>query len=165
MEIMALAANGTTGNTTQNNWTIIVVLVAIIALAILLRRRRGGGSNLEMAMNLIGDVRHNLTVLSKFSATTPTFKKLKTGNWKRTMERITFLDEQLRNHINDAFKLSQEFNDRLNAAKLNKSTSYLMGVPTDKLKEALDKSREGLGAWIKENYQKEMFSRRRGLFW
>ena len=165
MELMALAANGTTGQTQGSNWSIIIILVAIIALALLLRRRRGGGSNLEIAMSLIGDVRHNLTVLSKFSSTSPTFKKLKTGNWKRSKERMDFLDEQLRNHINSAFTLSQEFNDRLDAARLNKSTSYLMGVSTDKLKDSLDMSRQGLGLWIKENYQKEMFSRRRGLFW
>ena len=164
MDIMALATNGNQG-ALGDNWTLIVIIIAIMVLLFWLRRRRSAGSNLEIAISLIGDVKYDLKVLTTFSISTPTFKNLKTGAWKRYKEKITFLDEPVRNHITSAFTLATDFNDRLNAAKQNRSTSYLMGVATDKLQEALNQSREGLAGWIKENYQKEMFQRKRGLFW
>jgi hypothetical protein len=164
MNIMVLAENGTQG-ILNNDWTLIGIIIAIMVLLIIFRRRRSAGSNLEIAISLMGDVKYNLKLLSTFSATTPSYKNLKMGSWNRYKEKITFLDEPARNNIAGAFALALDFNDRMNAARQNRSTSYLAGIGTDKLQEALNQSRESLASWIKDNYQKEMFQRKRGLFW
>jgi hypothetical protein len=142
----------------------ILVVVVIIVLGVLLRRWRGPGNSMETAIMLIGDIRHNLKVLSNFSPNTPTFKKLKTGSWEKNSERITFLDEPVRDTMKQAFTLAQTFNEQVDAAKRNRSTSFLMNISTGELIEAFNKSREELAAWIRENYQK-MYGRRRGMFW
>jgi hypothetical protein len=163
VDILMLAANGTGGGIMEYLRPIAIIAV-IVLLGVLLRRWRGPGNAMEMSIMLIGDIRHNLNVLSKFSPDSPSLKKLKTGSWRKSSERITFLDESVLDTLKKAFDLAQTYNDRIDEAKRNRSTSFLINVSTSELIDEFEKSREGLALWIRENYQK-MYGRRRGLFW
>ena len=163
MSFIQLAENGTGGGLMQN-LQLLIPLIIILVLGIQMRRLRGARSNLEVAVGLVSDVKYNLKVLNAFSASRPSFKKLKTGNWKKNNAKIVFLDQELQNSLTSAFTSALDYNDRLAQAKQQKSTSYMLGVDTAKLVEALTKSQEGLTVWIRENYQTEMVRRRRGLF-
>ena len=61
--------------------------------------------------------------------------------------------------------MAEEYNERIVSAKKNNSTSYLMGIQTDKLAYELNKAKEGLEVWVRDNFQTEVFKgRKRGLF-
>ena len=118
-----------------------------------------------MAIGLLSEINHNLKVTDAYSSDWRVKKRFKTGNWDRNKEKIDFLDEQLQMNISSAFGLAEDFNQRIDDAKQHKSTSYLAGIPVDKMTEPLTKSKQGLTEWIQANFQTELAQRRRrGLF-
>lgn len=156
--------NGAGGGILENIGLLIPIIV-IIVLGILMRRRGGAKTNLEVAIGLLSDIKHNQKITDSLSSTWQVKKKFKTGNWSRNKDKIDFLDEQLQHEIVDAFSLAEDYNQRIDEAKRQKSTSYLMGIQADKMGDSLTKSREGLEVWVRENFQTELFQRRRrGLF-
>lgn len=147
------------------NFGLLIPIIIIIIFGILMRRRRGAKTHLEVAIGLLSEINHNLKVTDAYSANWRVKKRFKTGNWNRNKDKIDFLDEQLQMNMSSAFDLAEDFNQRIDDAKQHKSTSYLAGIPVDKMIEPLTKSKQGLTEWIQANFQTEMFQRRRrGLF-
>ena len=164
MGFIEFAENGASGGFWET-YGIFIPVVIFLIISIVMKRKRGAKTNLEVAIGLLSDIKHNLKITDTLSSTWKTFKKFKTGNWQRNGEKIEFLDVELQDHIIDAFEMAEEYNERIVSAKKNKSTSYLMGIQTDKLADALNQAREGLEVWVRENFQTEMFKgRKRGLF-
>ena len=155
--------NGAAGSFWEN-FGLLIPIIIIIIFGILMRRRRGGRTRLEVAIGLLSEINHNLKVTDAYSSNWQVKKRFKTGNWNKNQDKIDFLDEQLQNDLATAFDLAEEFNERIDDAKRHKSSSYLAGIPVDKMTEPLTKSKQGLTEWIQANFQTEMSQRRRGLF-
>ena len=135
----------------QFSW--LIPLIIIVVLSIITRRRKPVEKTpQDIASSLLLDVMSNQKTLETFD-TQKRPKKLKLGSWQRNSEKLDFLDKPLRDTLSEAFKQVEDFNLRVESAKMYKSSSYLFGVNVDRLQEPLQKSRSGLEAWLKANME------------
>ncbi len=135
-----------------SQWMLIIPLIVLIVFSIFMRRRKSENSPQDIVMSLISDLHSNQRVVEQFeSQTRPT--KLKIGSWQRNRDKIGFLDETTRSNVSNFFKMAEDFNLQMDTAKRYKTTSYLSGMNTEKMREPLTKSIEGLQEWLKVNMQ------------
>lgn len=140
-------------DTSAEQWSWLIPLIIIIVLSFVMRRRRPAEKTpQDIASSLLMDVMANQRALEKFD-TQKRPKKLQLGSWKRNSEKIDFLEPSLRSTLTDTFRQIEDFNLRVESAKMYKSTSYLFGVNIEKLQQPLEKSREGLEEWLKANIE------------
>jgi hypothetical protein len=140
-------------NTSSEQWSWFIPLIIIIVLSFVMRRRRPMEKTpQDIASSLLMDVMGNQKILETFS-TRKRPQKLRLGSWQRNHEKLDFLDESLRKNLANAFSMAEDFNLRIDSAKMYKSDSYLFGVNIDRLEEPLTKSREGLEAWLRANIE------------
>jgi len=134
-------------------WSWLIPLIIVIALSFIMRRRKPAEKTpQDVASSLLMDVIANQRALEKFDTQTRP-KKLKLGSWQRNSEKLDFLEPSLRSTLSNTFRQIEDFNLRVESAKMYKSTSYLFGVNIERLQEPLDKSREGLEEWLKANIE------------
>jgi len=140
-------------DTAGGQWQWLIPLIIIIVLSFVMRRRRPAEKTpQDIASSLLMDVVANQRALEKFE-TQKRPKKLKLGSWQRNSEKIDFLEPSLRSTIAEAFRQIEDFNLRVESAKMYKSTSYLFGVNIERLEGPLTKSREGLEEWLRANIE------------
>ena len=140
-------------DTAGEQWSWLIPLIIIIVLSFVMRRRRPAEKTpQDIASSLLMDVMANQRALEKFE-TQKRPKKLQLGSWQRNSEKIDFLEPSVRSTLADTFRQIEDFNLRVESAKMYKSTSYLFGVNIDKLQQPLAKSREGLEEWLKANIE------------
>ncbi len=140
-------------DTSSQQWQWLIPLIIIIVLSFVMRRRRPAEKTpQDIAASLLMDVTSNQRALEKFE-TQKRPKKLQLGSWQRNSEKIDFLESSLRSTLAETFRQIEDFNLRVESAKMYKSTSYLFGVNIDKLEGPLAKSREGLEEWLKANIE------------
>jgi hypothetical protein len=136
-----------------DQWSWLIPLIIIIVLSFVMRRRRPVEKTpQDIASSLLMDVMADQRAIEKFE-TQKRPRKLQFGSWKRNSEKIDFLDPSLRTTLSDTFRQIEDFNLRVESAKMYKSTSYLFGVNIERLQEPLAKSREGLEEWLKANIE------------
>ncbi len=134
-----------------NQWAIIIPIIILIVLSFVMRRRRPAEkTDPEIVGSLFMDVNENLKLMERFSVRGRP-KKFKTDSWKRNSEKIGFLDQSLQDTLSQSFRLAEEFNQSIDAAKKQRANIYLTGVDAHKLEAPLTKSKEGLEAWIRSN--------------
>ena len=110
----------------------------------------------EIALNqqIVESLRHNSQV-----------KRYRTYSWQRNKDKLDFLGLELQNTLAKAFGMAEEFNREIDAARKYKSSSYLVGIPANKLREPFAKGRQGLEEWFQSNSgQAQVAPRRSGLF-
>ena len=140
-------------DTAGGQWQWLIPLIIIIVLSFVMRRRRPAEKTpQDIASSLLMDVVANQRALEKFE-TQKRPKKLKLGSWQRNSEKIDFLEPSLRSTLAEAFRQIEDFNLRVESAKMYKSTSYLFGVNIERLDGPLTKSREGLEEWLRANIE------------
>jgi|GEM_PF-647577 len=140
-------------DTAGGQWQWLIPLIIIIVLSFVMRRRRPAEKTpQDIASSLLMDVVANQRALEKFE-TQKRPKKLKLGSWQRNSEKIDFLEPSLRSTLAEAFRQIEDFNLRVESAKMYKSTSYLFGVNIERLEGPLTKSREGLEEWLRANIE------------
>jgi hypothetical protein len=137
----------------SQQWSYIIPLIVIIVLSFVMRRRRPVEKTpVDIASSLFLEVTSNLKTVDEY-ATRSKPKKLKTDAWRRNQEKVDFLDESLRSSLANCFRLADDYNMRLESAKMYKSNSYIFGAGVDQMKEPLLKSKDGLEQWLKSNVQ------------
>lgn len=107
------------------------------------------------------DVNENLRLMERFSVRGRP-KKFKTDSWNRNSEKIGFLPQSLQENLSQVFRLAEEFNQSIDAAKKQRANIYLTGVDAHKLEAPLTKSKEGLEEWIRSNMPLDTGAGRRG---
>ncbi len=147
------------------NIIVILVLVLLVAANIFLRNRKTEKTPLGMIASLLSEVAKNQKLTEGFNFQRGG-KKFKTGSWKRNKNKIDFLPLELKNTLAKAFDMTEEVNERIDAARKFGSDSYMAGIDVDKLKEPLAKSKQELQEWFQENMGKPEYAptKRRGLF-
>ena len=147
----------------SNNLLVILAIVVLLVFNIFLRRRRGEKTPLEVAFSLLSEIHQNQKLVESFQFNLKV-RKFKTGSWQRNKSKVDFLGQSLQTTLANAFSMAEGFNQDIDAAKKQKSTSYLSGINVDKLKEPLAKSRQELEEWLQANMEKQQQApRRRGL--
>ncbi len=151
------------GDIGQNLWLIALLIIIFIA-SIFLRKKTGESAPMIIAMSLLRDVDKNQKLMEAFLFHWKA-KKFKTENWRKYNTKLDFLDEELQIDISDAFRLAEDFNEQIEMARKNKTSSYLATVQVDRLRKPLAESRQGLDEWVQENWgNKEYYPKRHGLF-
>ena len=140
------------GGEGTSQWTMIIPLIGLIVFSIFMRRRKSENTPQDIASSLLSDLNANQGIVEHFdSQTRPT--KLRIGSWQRNNNKLGFLDGATSSNITNFFKMAEDFNLQMDTAKKYKTTSYISGINTERMKEPLAKSREGLQEWMKVNMQ------------
>ncbi len=150
---------------TGSNAILGIVVVLFLALNIYVRSRRGGKVPLGRAISVLAEINHNEKLVDNFSFHYGV-GRMKTGAWKKNKDKVDFLPRELRMILSRAFEMSEEVNDRIDAARKFKSDSYMAGIDVSKLKAPLAESKQQLQAWLQANMQNPEYQskKRRGLF-
>ena len=146
-----------------SNLIILVPIVLVILFNIVLKKRRGEKTQAEIALSLLADVTQNQRIVEAFIQQSQV-KKFRTDSWQRNRGKAEFLEPELREDLADTFGMAEEFNRAIDAARKYKSSSYLEGIPVDRLKESLDWSRQELAEWVQLNHGQNMMGQGRGGF-
>ncbi len=142
----------------------VIVIVLFMLVSIFLRRRSTEKTELGKVVTLLAEINHNQKSLDAFSYNLRV-EKLKMGSWTRSKDKLEFLDDKLRSTLANTFGMAEDFNQRIDAARKHKSSSYLAGIESDKVKDAMTRSQQELGEWFAENRDKEEMSpKKRGFF-
>ncbi|MFO8143814.1 MAG: hypothetical protein R6T78_03965 [Dehalococcoidales bacterium] len=140
------------GGEGSSQWTMIIPLIVLIVFSIFMRRRRSENTPQDIASSLLNDINADQGIIERFGTQTkPT--KLKTGSWDRNNEKLGFLDEETRNSVSNFFKIAEDFNQQIESAKTYRTSSYLSNINVERIKEPMNKSKEGLQDWLKNNMQ------------
>jgi hypothetical protein len=134
---------------------ILIPLILLILFNIFFRRRKGERTQPEIAISLLSEVALNQQIAEAFLQKAQV-KKFRTDSWQRNREKLDFLDQKLQDELAKTFNMAEEFNRAADDARKFKSSSYLLGVPVDKLKESLARSRQGLEQWFEANKDQAM---------
>jgi len=147
------------------NIILVIVVILFLALNVFIRSRRAGGSPLGRVVGIFANLNHNEKLVENFGFHR-SVEKLKTNAWKKNKDKVDFLPQELRMALSQVFEMSEEVNERIDAARKFKSDSYMAGIDVSKLKPPLAKCRQQLQEWFQENMQNPEFQpkRRRGLF-
>ena len=146
------------------NVVLAILIVLLIVANVFFRKRRSEKTPLGMVVGLLTDVHKSEKLIETFSFHWRS-EKLRTGSWRRNKAKIDFLPIELQNTLSKAFEMSEDFNERIDAARKYGSDSYLAGIDVDKLKEPLAKGNQQLQEWLEENMQNPEYApKRRGLF-
>jgi len=150
---------------TGTNVIIGIVLVLFLALNIYVKSRRTGKAPLGRAVSVLAEINHNEKLVDNFSFHYGV-GRMKTGAWKKNKDKVDFLPRELRMTLSRAFEMSEEVNDRIDAARKFKSDSYMAGIDVSKLKAPLAESKQQLQEWLQANMQNPEYQpkKRRGLF-
>jgi hypothetical protein len=134
----------------------LVPVVAFIVINIFFRKRQEQKRQQQVVRSLLSEIDYNQKLMETFLFKWQS-KKFKTGTWKSNRGKMDYIDQGLHDRLADTYAIAEEFNGEIEAAKKHKSSSYLAGIQVDRLKEPLDKSRQGLEEWLELNKRaKEM---------
>jgi hypothetical protein len=135
-------------STIQENLPFIIGALALIALQLFLRKKAGPAANQQQVVqNLLAEIQLDLKIAENFSYSAPA-RKYMTTTWRMNNTRLEFLDKAVLDNINDAFMLAEDYNKQIDSAKKFKSSSYIVGIDTKKLKGLLTQSQQGLEKWM-----------------
>ena len=152
------------GEGVPGNIILVVVILLFMLGSIFLRRRSIEKTELGKVVGLLSEINQNLQIIEDFSFTSRV-RKFKTGTWARNQGKLDFLDNGLQTALAKAFGIAEESNQKIDATRRYKSTSYLASIEVEKLKEAMTQSQQELEEWFTENKdKKELFPKKRGLF-
>ena len=123
------------------------LIFGIIIVNGVLKRRRGGKTPQETVALLLYEIYINQKLSDTFHYSWRV-RKFKTNTWKRARNRLSFLNQRLLDDLSNAFTMADDFNQQINLARRDKSSSYVASINVDKLKPLLARSREGLEEWM-----------------
>ncbi len=137
----------------NQQWAYIIPLIVIVVLSFVMRRRKPiEKTPVDIATSLFVETTTNLKTVDEFGSNSKP-KKLKMAAWQRNQTKIDFLDESVRGNLANGYRLVEDYNMRLDSAKMYKSNSYIFGAGAEQMREPLLKSKEGLEQWLKSNVQ------------
>ena len=151
-------------NQTTINILLGILIVLVLVANIYFKRRKMEKTPLGTVATMLMELESNYNLTESFSFHRG-IQKFKTGSWNRNKDKIDFLPTELRNTVSKAFEMSEDVNERIDAARKYGSDSYMAGIDVGKLKGPIDKSREDLRVWLQENMDNPEYApKRRGLF-
>jgi len=138
----------------MDNLPIILAVLVLLLLQYFFWRPKPERTQQEIAHSLLSEVKLNQGVAAIFSLRDKP-KKFEVTSWLRNKNRLDFLGESLQSTLVETFAMVEDFNRHIDAAKKQRSTSYMDSFSVDKLKGPLAKSKEGLEEWFLINTGKK----------
>jgi len=152
------------GDGTWENILPVIIIAIFMVANFFLRRRKTEKTENGKAISLLTEINQNLKIIEGFTCNVR-IKKFMTGSWKRNNSQVGFLGEKLQNTLASTYSMVEECNRQIETAKQYKSSSYLVGIEVDRLREALIRSKQGLEEWAATNTdKKEMTPKKRSIF-
>jgi hypothetical protein len=144
-------------------WLLVVLVLVALFWNMSRRRKRqsSGNTRVDAASGVLIDVNDNLRVMEERLTNFQSKKKFTDRNWKIYQNQLEFLDPPILTALKDAFATAADLNSRIDSARKNKAMSTLQDMPLEKLRDPLNKGKEGLTTWLRSNYQTEMQSKPR----
>ena len=144
---------------------LVILLIGALGLNVFVKFRRMKKTPLGRAASILIDINQNEKFMENFSYHHG-IGRMRTGAWKKNKDKVDYLPQELRMKLAQLFEMSEQVNERIDAARKFKSDSYMAGIDVDKLKAPLAKSEQQLREWLQENMQNPEYQpkRRRGLF-
>jgi len=144
----------------SGSWILIFTLIVIFVLFSLLRKRGGPTKYPEYVQSVIWDIRLNQAIVSSFFKRAELKlkpRRFESTNWMLNKNRVTFLNESLKNDLNEIFDMVAQYNQDLKVSWKTNPESY-GNIDLSHFKELLDRSREALEEWMVENYGQKEYS-------
>jgi len=132
----------------------LIPVIMFILFNVLFRKQREQQRRIAVVKRLLSEIDYNHRLVELFSLQSQ-MKKFKTATWKRNKDKMDYIDQSLYLTLADAYAIADGFNREIDEAKKYKSTSYLVGINTQRLIEPLAKGRRGLEEWIELNKGKK----------
>ena len=132
----------------EGSLPLILLAIGLILMQFFLRRRRQPEvTQQEIVERLLAEVRLNLSLVEVFYLDSK-IRKFETAAWQMNKTKLDFLEHPVQGALADAFRMAEDFNQQIAAAKKHKSASYMINIDANKLKGPLTKSRLGLEEWL-----------------
>lgn len=128
----------------------LIPVAIFVIFNIFLRKQQEQKRRLGVVKGLIAEIDKNQKLMEAFLLQWQ-YKKFKTGHWQRNKDKLEYIDQGLRVKLASTYEIAEGFNEEIETAKQQKSTSYLAGIRVDKLREPLAESRQGLEEWYALN--------------
>lgn len=139
-------------------------VVLLLVVNFLVRKRKMEKTTLGMVVTVLDELRFNEKHVDDFSFHR-SFGKFKTSHWSKNRSQLDFIPPEVTAKVGKAMDMTEDANERINAAKKFGSDSYMAGIDVDKLKGPVADAREALGSWLQENIDNpELQPKKRGLF-
>ena len=132
----------------------LVPAIILILVNVVFKKQQEQKRRQSVVRSLISEIDYNQKLIEALSIQWQA-KKFKTGNWKRNKDKMDYIDPSLHSTLTGAYEITEDFNREIDAAKKYKSASYLASIQTDRLKEPLAQSKQGLEEWLEANTSKK----------
>ena len=141
---------------------LIVVLGVILLLFSLLRRRGGPKKYPEIVQSVLWDIKLNQALALSFGVSEK-IRYFEQNGWMLNKDKIGFLNESLKDKLQETFRLVNEFNGIIRASKKNKDANYRT-IDLLHFRELLEQCRQELEDWmVKTTGSKEYLPKAPGL--
>ena len=128
----------------------LIPVAVFVVFNIFLRKQQEQKRRLEVVRGLIAEIDKNQKLMEAFLLQWH-YKKFKTGHWRRSQDKLDYIEPSLRSKLASTYQIIEGFNKEIEIAKKQKSTSYLAGIRVDRLEEPLAASRRRLEEWYALN--------------
>ena len=126
-------------------------VVLFLIFNVLFRKQQEQKRRVAVVKNLLAEIDHNQKFAESFSVRSQ-IKKFKVAIWEKNKDKIDYIEDRgLHSTLVGAYEIINEFNREIDTAKKYKSTSYLVSIRPDRLREPFAKSRQGLQEWLELN--------------
>jgi hypothetical protein len=137
------------------------ILIALILGALfwnMSRRKKqtSGNVRVDAVATVLTEVNENLKIMEERLSNWQSRKRFVTRGWTTFQTQLSFLDSAVVSALNEIYSTAEEFNARIDSARKNNVMATLQDMQVEKLREPLNKAKEGLGSWLRTNYQTEM---------
>jgi hypothetical protein len=130
------------------SWILIAIVAIILLLFSLVRRKGGAAKYPEIVQGLLYDIRLNQALAQHFLEIARP-RRFENVNWLMNKDKIGFLNENVKEMLYEIYKLVDEYNAQIKAARKAKSDSY-KSIDLTRFKELLEKTRKELEDWMIE---------------
>jgi len=128
-----------------------VPVIIFVVINVLFRKQQEQKRRETVVKNLLSEIEHNQKLVESFSVEWQ-MKRFKTATWERNKDKIDYIEDKgLYSTLVDAYEITREYNREIDMAKKYKSTSYLVGIKVERLREPLERSKQGLREWLELN--------------
>lgn len=128
-----------------------VPVVLFLVFNVLFRKQQEQKRQVTGVKDLLSEIEYNQKLIESYSVRLQA-KRFKIATWERNKGKIDYIEDKgLYSILADAYEIAMEFNREIDMAKKHKSTSYLVGIKMERLREPLERSKQGLQEWLELN--------------
>jgi len=145
--------------------TISLIIIGILVVFLIftyLRRKSTGAPKVDLVEGILKEIAENDRIREEKLANPQSTKKFQLSIWKRSKDKVPFLDDPDVDSLHEVYNVLNEYNEKIDLA--HKNQAILQNMELERLRELLSKCRKGLSEWLRTNRRKELEGRNRSGF-